>query len=246
MKVVAYVALHYGVSYLRWAIRSVIDRVDEIYIFYSNSGSHGYMTNEDCPETRAELYREAIIAAGSKLRWYDGRWYAENQQRGEIFKECPNADLIVVLDADEVWHPLVLDAALRDAQRCRVRYLRVPMVHFWRSFHRAIVHDPAYPERIILPKIDGGEATVDAGPYRICHMGYSMLPAITRYKWLVHGHLPEYRNDCDWLKDKFLANAQKDVHPVGSEYWNVESVNPTDYMPVWMREHPYWSCRVIE
>ena len=42
-----------------------------------------------------------------------------------------------------------------------------------------------------------------------------------------------------------MANAQKDCHPVGSEYWNPETVDPMDYMPSWMKDHPYYKMELI-
>lgn len=248
MKIVAYTALHYGSPYLRWAIRSIIDYVDEYYVFYSARPSYGVATDLPCPDSRERLFTEALIGAGGKLRWYDGVWHAENQHRSAIF-EVPgakDANIVVILDADEIWSAGAISGAIEQARRFQVRNLRVPMVHFWRSFHRAILHDPAYPERIICPHITGhSENTADVGRARISHLGYSLPIDITQYKWRIHGHQSQYRKDCDWFEERFLSNADRDLHPVGSDYWNAERVNPADYMPAWMQEHPYWSREVI-
>ena len=123
------------------------------------------------------------------------------------------------------------------------------MVHFWRSFYRAILHDPAYPERILFPKEQGKPViTLDKSdcPGLIAHMGYAQRRDIVFYKWLIHGHLGEYRRDIDWFRERYInPDAKRDLHPVGSEYWNWESVNPADYMPEFMRDHPYAGLEII-
>lgn len=250
MKVISYTALHYGKEYLYYAIRSVIDHVDEHHILYSPVGSHGSRTDRPCPDTRGELIGEATRAAGDKLRWHDGYWDYEGQQRDSIYQYAPDADVILVVDADEIWpEPLVCWATDRDnpCGRIMTRRFRAPMVHFWRSFHRAVLHDPAYPERIIMP---GWFGKLTENPYTssdqppICHMGYAQRPELVEYKQRTHGHIGEWRKD-DWFNTVFMTNAQTNCHPVGSEYWNPEPVDPADYMPAFMREHPYWDLPVI-
>jgi hypothetical protein len=252
MKVISYTALHYGKEYLYWAIRSVIDHVDEHHVLYSAVGSHGHRTDRVCPDTRDELYAEAARAAGDKLRWHDGEWPYEGAQRDNIYQYAPDADVILVVDADEVWHPDLVPYALEAYLLAPVRNVRVPMIHYWRSFYRAVIHDPAYPVRIIFSATQDGEATlsavtsfVDSRRAVINHFGYAQRPAIVEYKLLTHGHRNEFRRDCNWFVDKFMANSQEDCHPVGSEYWWPEQVNPLDYLPEWMNAHPYFSMEVI-
>ena len=129
MKIVAYTALHYGAEYLPWAIRSVIDAVDEYYVLYSDIGSHGHHTLAVCPDNRAQLFDLAREAAGGKLRWIDGRWAHEGYQRDSIFSHVPDADAIVVLDADEIWQAGTAAAvivAVADLPRIGCRTVNVP------------------------------------------------------------------------------------------------------------------------
>lgn len=239
MTTIAYTALHYGRDYLAGAIRSVIDHVDTYYVLYSAVGSHGTRTPTPCPETRDELLTIAARAAGDKLRWVDGRWPHEGAQRDHIHTLAPDAERVLVLDADEIWP----DPAriLREADAADAGRVRVSMVHFWRSFHRAVLHDPASPERVLYPGRTG-EATV-AGP--IAHMGYAQRPAIVGYKMTIHGHRAELRQDVDWFRDVFLTNRQHDCHPVGSDYWTPEPVAARDYLPDWMLAHPYATQEII-
>lgn len=250
MKVIAYTALHYGRDYLAYAIRSVIDAIDEYHVLYTSEGSHGHRSGARCPETRGELQAIARAVAGDKLHWHDGHWTQEGQQRDAIFQIVPNADVILVLDADEIWPAKLVEMAVQMIKDGHgwlevCSRVRVPMIHYWRSMHRAVLHDPAYPVRILMPKQYNAEATLST-PYRINHFGYAQRPEIVEYKLKVHGHKNEFRHDVDWFQDVFMANRQTDCHPVGSEYWNPEPVNPLDYLPEWMHEHPYYGLEVIE
>lgn len=226
-------------------------------MLYTPVGSHGHRTALACPETREELADIAQTAAGGKLRWHDGNWTDEGPQRDSIHSYAPDADVILVLDADEVWGENAVESAIAQhtaaCEQNLARY-RVSMIHYWRSFYRAILHDPAYPIRVIYPQVaslwDGLQpaAYVDAGGRpmsTINHMGYAQSAVIVDYKMQTHGHKDQFRTDCNWFWDIFMANRQTDLHPVGSQYWNSEPVNPLDFMPSWMAEHPYYGMEII-
>lgn len=243
--IVAYSALAYGIEYLRWAIRSIIDHVDEYHVLYAAQGSYGHRTTEPCPDSRTDLMRIAHEAAGNKLQWHDGEWFNEGQHRSTIHKVAPRADIIVRLDYDEIWQPGLVQLAIDAAQRGNVRRWRVPFRHYWRSFYRCILHDPAYPDVVYNTHFEGGEDTLHTA-LAVNHLGYAIRPELARWKWLIHGHKNELRRDVDWFRDIYLANRQTDTHPVGSEWWNTEVINPLDYMPAWIQEHPYYGLEVIE
>lgn len=242
-KIIAYTPLHYGKCYLASAIRSVIDHVDEWHVLYTPIGSHGHRTDTPCPDTRDELLEIALMA-GSKLRWHEGVWPYEGAQRDTILQLAPDADVIFPVDYDELWEPGLVEEAISAALTGNVRGWRVPFRHYWRSFYRCFLHDPAWPTRIIAPKIAGGEATLSTDK-AVNHMGYAIPASLMRYKWLVHGHHNEMRRDCDWFTDVYEANRQNDAHPVGSEYWNAEQVDPWQYMPDYMKQHPFAAFEVI-
>jgi len=252
MKIIGMTALHYGADYLGWAIRSIIDYVDEYYILYANNPSHGTRNRFDIPPEReaiGNLNRIASEAAGDKLRWYVGNWRFEGEQRDAIHDICPDADVVLVLDSDEIWHwrilqelSLVLEGAIHNS----VWRYRLPIIHYWRSFRKCVLHDPAFPERVIFPRNRGKAVKTYRATRSINHMGYAIMPDIMDYKWTIHGHKNELRTDVNWYRDVFLANRQKDCHPCGSEYWNPEDVNPLDYMPSYMEQHPFFNMEVIE
>lgn len=246
MKIISYTALLYGVDYLEYAIRSVIEAVDEHHVIYSPIGAHGSRTDIPCPETRDELYAAAERGAGKKLRWHDAGPFAwEGQQRDSIHQYVPDADVILVVDADEVWSEGLADTILSNVKNWRRARIRVPIVHYWRSFYHCVTHDPAFPIRVLKPQeVDQREESVPTLP--IHHFGYAQRPEIVNYKQLTHGHKGEWRKD-DWFNSIFMANRQTDMHPVGSQYWNAETVDPFALgLPEWMREHPYAKLEVIE
>lgn len=256
MNVIAYTALHYGKSYLRWAIRSIIDHVDALYVLYSPIGSHGSRTEQKCPETRAELMAEAMLGAGKKLKWYDGAWPREADQRNAIYEIAPQADIIYVLDADEIWPTVYANCWRNIIQHCKAqgkepfRHYRFPMIHYWRSFRKAVINDPAFPTRLIFTRTPNGEDTFWAEDDRgfkaaISHFGYAQPADIVAYKQLTHGHRAEWRKDINWFQDRYLANAQADCHPVGINSWTPVTVDPNRYLPKWMAEHPFAELDVI-
>jgi hypothetical protein len=240
MKTVAYVALHYGRDYLDAAIRSVIDHVDELHVIYTAVGSHGHRTEVPCPETRDELYEIAYTAARHKLMWHEGVWPYEGAQREAILDYAPDADIILVLDADEVWADGLAERAIAFAQTANTRRIRVPMLHLWRSFRRGFAHDPAYPHRVIVPHAPEGDTTLPTydDSQRIWHFGYAQRSEIVRYKLLTHGHRGEFRRDVDWFNDVFMTNRQHDCHPVGSDAWNCELIDQRA-LPLPLFDHPY-------
>lgn len=246
MKIVGLTVLHYGADYLKYAIGSVIDYVDEHYVIYSAQGSHGHRTNEVCPDTREQLAALAIEAAGSKLRWYEGEFANEGAQREYIHMLAPDADCIIVVDSDEVYS----EGLINDIQEyihfghtVGLKSLRLPFWHYWRSFKRGFMHDPAYPERVIFKSAIDMKMTLPSN-HAVHHFGYAQRADIVRYKQLTHGHKAEWRKDVDWFNNVFMANRQYDCHPVGSDAWNCEDMDASK-LPAILANHPYKEMDVI-
>lgn len=251
MKTIAYTALRYGADYLPYAIQSVLDAVDEYHVLYAMRPSHGHWSDAPLPpgESENDLHALAWQAAGTKLRWHRGEWVYEGQQRDSIISLVPDADVIISVDSDEIYSEAliwnILDYAEQTEATPRSRYLRVPFVHYWRSFYRCVLHDPAYPARVTFPKVAAGEDSWESRLGVVNHMGYAIRPALMAYKWQIHGHKDELRRDCDWFNDVYMANRQVDCHPVGSEWWTPETVEPLDFMPYFMTWHPFFNLDVI-
>lgn len=245
-RVAAIICLHFGLPYIEYAMRSVLDVVDQYIIMYSPVANHGvYKPGLACPETRDELADVAFSVAPECTRWFghDG-WHGE----GEQFKAgwaYTDADVIVKLDADELWPPGLLADAIAYGIEQQAREIRVPLVHYWRSFHKAFTHDPAAPGRIYLREFTSGETTYTPPETmgRIHHFGYAMPLDLMRYKWQTHGHSPEFRRDVNWFDDIYAANRQYGCHPIGSDAWmQTEDVTP----PSFLLDHPFARLSVIE
>lgn len=245
VKTIAYMALHYGKPYIQYAIRSVIDAVSEFHILYSDKPSHGYATNAVCPDTEDELHELAWSAAGTKLRWNKGTWQQENQQRNAITQYAPDADVVLVVDSDEVWRPETLEI-LRDYSIFSNSHILIPLFHFYHNFSHAMIHDLAAPPRILLPKAPPGVMVLGMD-YAISHFGYCQPVEYLRYKLSCHGHKAELRFTPDEYVAMYLdRNRWTDLHPVGHQWEVAEKILPLDYMPAFMKEHPYFNLEYVE
>lgn len=243
-KAVSLTTLLYGKEFLYYALASVRDAVDEVWVLYTPTGSQGHREVTPCPDTKEELYAIALDAAGDKLRWRNGLWWHEGEHRDAIYQYAPDADIILTVDADEVYEDGLAEDAIRYAEHAGVRQIRLPFLHLWRSFKRGFPHDPAYPARVVNTHV-GGDAVTMPTDKRVWHFGYCQSSQIVGWKWAnVHGHMNELRRDCDWFNDVFMANRQTDCHPVGSEHWQAEDIDLTR-LPSVLQTHPYRHLDVI-
>jgi hypothetical protein len=240
-KIIGFMALHYGKPYLEYAIRSVIDHVDEFWIAYTAIPSHGTRhTTIQNPDHATELLTLAARAAGDKLRWREGYWQHEGYQRDSIYQFAPDADIIVTVDSDEVWKTDQLEKLIEAAQRGTARNYLAYEFPFWRSFRRAIPDSLCAPVRAVNTRNKLGTVVSEA---YFAHFGYCQPTKYIDYKMSIHGHIADWR--ADWYTDKWLTNAQVDVHPTNRDFWNVREVNPLDYMPPFMANHPYFRMDII-
>ena len=248
MRVVAFMTLHYGADYLAQSIASIIDDVDAVWCLYTPDGSFGGAPEYANPDSAETLFDIAQASAGDKFHWYTGspgQWRNEGQHCDFIYTCEPNADAYVRLDADEIWTPGLLANALDFARSEGLYKVRLPMIHYWRSLYRAVLHDTLIPDRVTQPAARG-DARVgtlhDKGV--IHHFGYAQRSEVVRYKQALSSHRAEWRND--WYRDKFEANALSDVHPVIFNHWTPELIDPFAHgLPDAMREHPFVDMEVI-
>lgn len=248
MKVVAYVTLHYGLDYLAESVRSIIDDVNAVWFIYSATPTFGFSVDRPCPDHAADLYEAAKAAAGDKFHWYTaspGQFRHEGDHCDYIYQLAPDADVYVRLDLDEMWSAGLLKAAIAFAVEQNAAKVRVPFVHYWRSFYRAVTNDPAYPDRV---KYRHGDPSIDrtlTGQGVIHHFGYAQRSEVVEYKQHISAHRGEWR--ADWYATKFAPNAQEDVHPVnGDGWWIPADVDPFALgLPEYMREHANTRLEVI-
>lgn len=259
MKTVAYYILHYGREWLNWSIRSIYDQVDEIHLFYTPSPSHGHGTNVPCPETRKMIRNSSLYlveGAYSKVHWHDTSGFPhEGMHRHYAVNVCLEfgADIILVVDADELWDANVLERTLnfvKNDQQYSADY-RVSMRHFWRSL-QWVCDDAAMPTRILKNK-KTGESNIGYVPSslgKVFHMGYAQTPNIIEYKQKIHGHKAEWRQG--WFENIFMpwspTNAFGDVHPTNELYWypKLLELGDADAVDRLCYDHPFYHTELIE
>jgi len=251
MKIHSLTILHYGKDYLSYALQSVYHSVDTCHIFYTPSPSHGHTTDTPPIETKEELQAAAYTYdPDQKVKWYDMLGSRqEGSQRDLALQtvQAAGADLVVVVDCDEVWDREVLESFLtRVWEKGVARNNLVNMIHFWRSFNWACF-DEGWPVRIIDLRYSGSNEYLPAQLGRVFHFGYAVTDRVMRYKWLIHGHKNELRPK--WLNEKWLGwipdTPAWDCHPTNGEgFWNAERFDK-EKLPFFMKAHPFYNLDII-
>jgi hypothetical protein len=244
----AYMIVHYGISYIPVVLKSIIDPVDQVHILYTPHPSHGHQTTAQCPETREEIWAASEIGSNKIKRYELKNIFHEGPQRDHAVEVCrqAGADMILVVDCDEVWPSEVLSKALEYAwTENKARAWLVNMLHFWRSFSW-VCRDEGWPVRIIdlrHPMGTVGYIPREFGP--ILHFGYAVPDAIAVYKWKIHGHKYELRPD--WFETKWnVWPPPPDCHPTNSEgFWNPEPFDK-EKLPLLLHDHPFFRLERID
>lgn len=249
-KVVAYMIAHYGASYIPYALKSVIDSVDQAIVLYTPHPSHSHQTDAQCPESEADILHAANIGS-DKVRTYTLSGIRhEGPQRDYAVEMCKQqgADLVLVVDCDEVWPANVLQQALEYAwTQNKARQWLVNMSHLWRGFNH-VCRDQGWPVRILDLRFPLSGSSVGYIPKEfgdIYHFGYAVTNDIMRYKWAIHGHKSELRPN--WFKERWEAwPPPPDCHPTNERgFWNPEPFNK-ELLPLLMRDHPFYNLEMVK
>lgn len=254
MTVIACYILHYGKEWLKWSMRSVAPYVDGFLVSYTDQPSHGHGTDLRCHETEEDL--KTIVrgfAHTHRVHWTKNRFNHEGQHRESAVQDCVNmgADVVLVVDADEIWEPRHLAMTLAHVRNDinmyrggRYHSYRVPFRHFWKSTSW-VCNDPAQPTRVIVPHVrDNSEGYIPAEYGMVNHFGYAQSSNIVWYKMHIHGHKAEWRQE--WWSEKFIhwQPGVIDVHPTNHDFWNPE---PFDEKKLYhlIGDHPYYGLDII-
>lgn len=229
MKVCAYVPLLYGREYLAASIQSYRDLVEKIFILYTSKPSYGYNSHLECPETEQEL-KDIVFSTTNKAEWININANNEGDHRGHIQQFSKDFDLTVATDADEVWQPESLENALKQAYDQPFRQYGIDgFLNFWKSFNH-VCTDGFRPIRIY--KNSGkGETEIKATIY---HFGYAIPLASMQFKWLIHGHKPELKEN--WIESVYQSDRMNDLHPVSNDLWNAVPFDKNT-MPDFLKSH---------
>jgi len=225
MKIIGLSILHYGSDYLGDAIWSISDAVDEHHIIYSKQPSFSFTTGLKCPDTEEQL-RDIAESANNKIVWHSYESFGhEGHHRNEIKRFTNVKDMIVVVDADEIWDKADLDRSITEAANTKARNFNINgFVNFWKSFDYVVI-DWFQPTRIYRYDQPNETKVLNATIY---HLGYMITPEAMRYKLSIHGHrndIEAVHGSADKYFDKWL-NWDKpgcgivDLHPASETIWH--------------------------
>jgi len=244
MKTLAYIPLHYGKEYLEVTIKSIDPHVDKILILYTNTPSYGQDGRLKNPDTREELKKIAFDSS-SKIEWVEiPRTSQENKHRQLVFNYAKGYDLIMAVDADEVWDDVEeAKIAAYESGCINVNVGGDRWWHFWRSFNECH-RDGFYPTRFHV--VNGKNESTIIHKGKIFHMGYAQSEAVTRYKISCHGHKDIKET---WLRDKWLnyeKGVTKILHPDSETVWIETEPFDKTTLPELLKQHPYYDLERIK
>lgn len=230
----AYMICHYGKPFLAAAIEALYDQVDKIIILYTDQPSQGFTPEMQCPDTMEDLMK-VCNPFWDKVTWVQGRWGNEGDHVNAFRVFANDYDWAIRFDSDEIFPPGMVDEMIRQAEETQHSNYCVPIVHFWQSFNK-VCRDGQMPVRLNrLKGVGEGQKYLDSkGKWFLHHMGYAQPSAYIAYKLQCSGHRPEFRPD--WYESKWLAHAQKDLHPVVFDFWSAEDYDVAN-LPEVLKKH---------
>lgn len=246
MKVIGFMHLHYGKEYLRESLLSIRNHVDRMVIAYSYQPSHGFKTNLECPDKVDELFNICSEVLGSKLVWSEEKSYPnEHVHRAVIYKYSEGYDLILSIDADEIFEESEIETALKFAYTNKQRYYGIKgYLNFWRSFNH-ICLDNFRPIRIENLRNQNHEHNHEC-PLTIYHFSTAQHREIMEYKYKIFGHANEIRTN--YLNEVFYSwnpnNNFGDLHPVARGIWNAINYDKNN-LPDILKKHPNFNKQLI-
>jgi hypothetical protein len=242
MKTLAYIPLHYGREYLEACIKSIDNHVDKILILYTEQPSYGQNRGLKNPESKQELLN-IVSTASNKIEWVEISASQENKHREMVFRYSNGYDLIMAVDADEIFTDVeeMKEAAFKTGAR-HINVAGSQWQHFWRSFNE-VHRDGFAPTRFHVVNNTTDNATIHCG--QIYHMGYAQSEELTRYKISVHGHksIPG-----SWFNDKWLTYVKgttKLLHPDSQTVWIETEPFDKSTLPQTLKDHKYYSLDKI-
>jgi hypothetical protein len=246
MKVLGFMPIHYGIEYLKESLLSIKDHVDGMVISYTHKPSHGFKTILECPDKAEDIRKICEDVLGDKLIWDEAEFYgAEFQHRNVAKKYSQGFDLIISIDADEVFEPTEIEIALKYAYTHNERYYGIKgYLNFWRSFNW-ICLDGFRPIRIENLNRHNSLQNLEC-PLTIYHFSTAQKREIMEYKYSCFGHANEIKKD--YLENVFYKwtpeNNFGDLHPVSLNLWNAIKYDKNK-LPNFMHSHPNFNKLLI-
>lgn len=246
MKVLGFMTIHYGLEYLKESLTSIKDHVEGMVISYVHKPSHGFKTILDCPDKAEDIRNVCEEVLGNKLIWDEADFYgAENIHRSVAKKYSQRFDLILTIDADEVFEPTEINNALNYAYTHPERYYGINgYLNFWRCFDYVCL-DGFRPIRIENLNNHNSLQNLNC-PLTIYHFSTAQSRAVMEYKYSCFGHANEIKPD--YLEKVFYKwtpeNNFGDLHPVSINLWNAVKFDKNK-MPDFLKKHPNFDKTLI-
>ncbi len=238
MRTIGFMSIHYGKEYLIESLLSIRDHVEKMVVAYSKQPSHGQRVKEDCPDTEQEIHDICKEVLGDKFIWHRSeRFNSEAEHRGIRYTYAQGYDLILTIDADEVFKEEEIQGALNYAYNNKERYYGIKgYVNFWRSFDYCCL-DGFRPIRIENLNNNNHLQNHEC-PLTIYHFSTAQSEPILRYKMKAFGHASEIKKG--WIENVYYAwtpeNNFGDLHPVSISLWNSIPFNK-ELLPEYLKLH---------
>lgn len=246
MKVLGFMTIHYGLEYLKESLTSIRDYVDGMVVSYVHKPSHGFKTILDCPDKAVDIRKVCEEVLENKLIWDEADFYgAENIHRSVAKKYSQGFDLILTIDADEVFEPTEINNALNYAYTHPERYYGINgYLNFWRCFDYVCL-DGFRPIRIENLNNHNSLQNLNC-PLTIYHFSTAQSRAVMEYKYSCFGHANEIKPD--YLEKVFYKwtpeNNFGDLHPVSINLWNAVKFDKNK-LPDFLKKHPNFDKTLI-
>lgn len=239
IKTIGYMPLFYGKEYIKESLLSVVNHVDKFVILYTQRPSQGQSDDLKPLDTEEELKTIAEAVLGNKLVWDTQEQYDhENAHRNAIYNFITDEDVLLTLDADEVFDEITLGKTIEAVHNSNVRYFGVKgFINFWRSFN-VYFEDTFEPIRFINLKNEAGQGIVHQTVY---HFSCAQDIKTIKYKWTVSGHKHELKQEWfDTIYNKPIIktlNNYISYHPVSYDIWKDPKLFDVNLLSQYLKEH---------
>ena len=246
MRTLGFMTIHYGLEYLKESLTSIKDHVEGMVISYVHKPSHGFKTILNCPDKAEDIRKVCEEVLGNKLIWDEAEFYgAENIHRSVAKKYSQGFDLILTIDADEVFEPTEINNALNYAYTHNERYYGINgYLNFWRCFDYVCL-DGFRPIRIENLNNHNSMQNLNC-PLTIYHFSTAQSKAVMEYKYSCFGHANEIK--ADYLEKVFYKwtpeNNFGDLHPVSINLWNAVQYDKNK-LPDFLKKHSNFEKTLI-
>lgn len=248
-KVLGFMTLFYGREYLFASLMSVREHVDKMHIAYTANPSHGFNTDQKCPDSEEEMKHIAMEVMGDKLIWDRAENYpSEAHHRNMRYKHSTGFDVIMTIDADEVFKEDEIPAAIEYASNMTERYAGIKgYINFYRSFSH-VCKDSFRPIR--FEKLNAGNQLQNLEcPLTIYHFSTAQREEIMRFKYKIFGHASEIKKD--WLEKTYFAwTPEKNeeiewLHPTSVTIWHHAEPFDKTILPEYLKYHVNFNKHLI-